>query len=484
MGFIKHGKSLKRRKTSNKNSSSDIIALEKTPSSSKSSKLSILERFPEDILFQIFIESGPHNNLPLVCKQINKTLKFTQKRINIYCCEEEDDDSVWDIYIPGDRQYCEDLEDDVNWYNLSLVKRMIRKWYLVNLNTRLIFNDIRSKIEYYKSTIFTEYPDLETSSPFIYKCINYYIDDIEELCEKYTTQAYAYADSILLNKFISAGVIYYAFDDAVIPRDGKSRRGYGMYHIPVMTQEQIKLETMVRLKEVKGIFASISYWFFQLRQNENYEPDSLANKMWNLRQYDMFEEILPGNIELPDYDDEIEFSENCYTIYDELRECDYYDFSDILYENGINSKEKFDMVLVLCDRQTSFFININKILYNTIKNFNGEDFKGSDATLAHYVHFLFQMSPTLEVEGKPPIDEMLRLYDKFEKQDCTVYGKNYFQKSITQDLTDALLLMLDRYAELGYDVSNAWECVFELKNNTLARLLISVCGPPNFPLHS
>ncbi|KAK6463243.1 hypothetical protein DFJ63DRAFT_312564 [Scheffersomyces coipomensis] len=414
--------------------------------------ISFLERFPPNILYDIYILSKPRNNLPFVNKRLYQILHFNPT-------------------------YSE-IED--KWDNLSIIIRMIRTWYLVDLNTRLDFDLLERKLNYYESYIAQIDPEVigVGLGPDMMKIVT---DNLQKIRQYISTcqlpcVRYALSDGVLTNNFNSEKLVSICFNEVMIPNCGNTLSGD---FLDILTLEEIDRETKFRLRAFKVMFSSISYWLQKL-QDSNYEMPTTTIEGSNIPQFELKETILEGNEGLPEYnkdDEDIDIkTENLSNKFNER------ELKDCMYDKGINSRRKFELVVSLNKIHHFTYVDVNRVLANTFRNLQNKDFDTTDISLWGVTKFLLSNVSSLEIKGIPPIDEVFRLYDYYENRDCRSYGVNYLGQSISEDIIGALFNVLEIYDKLKYPLDDLWQCVFDLKNHSLARFLMSYSKNPNFSI--
>ncbi|KAI5953530.1 hypothetical protein KGF54_002902 [Candida jiufengensis] len=152
-----------------------------------------LNHLPIDIITKIFILAGPNNNLPLINKSLYSNLKISG--IN-------NSETITTL---------EDLEiEDKPWTNYSILIKMIKMFFLHDINTRLNIDKIQTKIKYYEDQILQlriKYVEVERSLFYTKLLINLSI--LKEKFKFYTSieGKYVIDESLLNYKFISSQLL-------------------------------------------------------------------------------------------------------------------------------------------------------------------------------------------------------------------------------------------------------------------------------------
>ncbi|KAL6453569.1 hypothetical protein SBY92_005140 [Candida maltosa Xu316] len=192
MGFINPGKSLRKRKRRNDSTSSPSSSPLSSSSSSSSPSPSpslptdtphdklTLDTLPVEIIEKIFLHIGPHeNNLPLVNKRL-----------------------YWILHLENNYEYGTS-------YNFGLLEKMVRRYFLIDLNSRIDFETVEMKIDYYESQeslLQQNYPNYHKSVQWERFNTNLFI--LKDALEQFEEYGPALLSDILNFEFISENTLF------------------------------------------------------------------------------------------------------------------------------------------------------------------------------------------------------------------------------------------------------------------------------------
>ncbi|ODV80877.1 uncharacterized protein CANTADRAFT_99241 [Suhomyces tanzawaensis NRRL Y-17324] len=487
MGFINPGKPLKRAR---------YRAKQHKPKKLKIAPPRVIEpltlsTLPVDILYKIFVLSKPNNTLPLVNKEFYNLLKFDPQHET----------------------------NSGNWRNLSLVIEMIKTWYLVDLNTRIDFNLIHKKLEYYESRllqVIQEFayhqhdPDQSIEVNGNYKMIKRNLDIILHTVHKLqlNSTSKGISDKVLANKFVSKGLIEQFFKSYVFSLyNDESANEY----MNLMSEGEIVYERKTRLRFLRYKFKELSLNFQNLINQIHNETTALPTVNSNeddqsstpaMQEVESTEElILDENEKLPEYDDEkqqiepwllnsstnlsLPFSIRENTVIYDFEKVRYNrNFPTIIYRNGINTNAKFQLLKLLQRIYLFRFEDMDEILISTLYNFKPEEIhniKTSSLSLDQIMTFI--LSAKHGSITQIPVINLLKLYHEYEPKDCSEFGINYNGDLISEDISKALIqLLTDFYNQNEHEDLEIWRFVLESKNYNLAQLLMRFSECPSFEL--
>lgn len=226
MGFIQPGKSLKRKKIkgTQKKKKPKIPKIPAELIDIVEPKKSILERFPRNVVFKIFLYTGiEENNLSLTNKYFNLLFKFSSK-----------------------------LENSANWSNISLINGFIDNHYISDLNQNINIKKMEAKRAYYVKSF---PPSLENENLIkLIECI--------EIFKKFH---YGLSNKFFQYKFVNNDIISHIYD----------------MKVKVLQDDQIAEEIAERPKYLKSILKSLSSDLKKLRERQEEYDGNLPQERFN-----------------------------------------------------------------------------------------------------------------------------------------------------------------------------------------------------------
>lgn len=534
MGFLRPGKYINKRKLNRTKSKSSVeckrpctsdlkgaATTKSTPSynnSSDSTPPSIdsdtpisfspparptLQSLPVEILQTIFIYSGPFNNLPFLNKYFNHLLQFNPHEVT----------------------------ESSRWHNISLALEMIRRWYLVDANSRIDFNLVNRKLKYYRQKVEeilidwvasgNEGPQLQRDQ--VFRAVNSSIEALDSTLKDLATNDKFFLESIFLNRFITSMVLKTLGDHQILG------------------EEDSYFEVRDRLKYIRLKFKEIFTRLYELveRLNSGEICTATPPRKLEISELESVDEVVNDENEpLPIFNDEsltvtpwmkrrstrsnnYQYEQHGYTFklfnYERFR-----NFPPRFYK-GISDQKLLEWIKILHQVHSYSYLNVDLILQNTFETFLLENTASTNTTktsLKETVEFVLKSSVeehldenteandeeshtipitnntaipinTTEQTDEPPIDtqtntyrhrsftdrpliHLLKMYHNFENIDCTKYGRNYNNDTLIEDISKSLIILLTEFYDplVSGDDTNLWLCVVELKNFNLAQVLM------------
>ncbi|KAK6456206.1 uncharacterized protein RJT20DRAFT_128033 [Scheffersomyces xylosifermentans] len=511
MGFIKAGKSLKRlrhskssdsinsshnpkRRNPDSFSSSTILnddASYDSPEALDNQSLSILERFPFHIIYQIFIYSRPHNNLPLVNKAFHKLLKFDPRENDSY-------DQQSNSFIPLQL---------TSWHNASLAIDMVRTWYTIDLNCLLNFDRLEEIINFYQIRLEDcrdswnmRYPEIRMENdPMFRNAQGSITDAINTINDFRFHHKIALSDDVFSNKFVTARFIHEYFKLNVIAND------YSQPDIPclALSQEESENECKWRARFLREKFLEVSFLIskfqeamvdgtvmdYYSREGEHGERKPFpcyfttrTNVATDESDFSLLEGLErvseklingPVRICIDSNNNRIKFDNTIYRTRD---------FPFDMYNHGINSSRKFSLMRTMNQIYGIQFFDAESILVKTFDNYfprNIGSISTTELSLDDITKFVL-WDPCLITERT--VIEAFELFDIYEKKDCSEFGVNYKKDSLTDDISKAILRLLESFyhTDIFENDKALWRYVVDAKSFSLVQVLMKFNDTPHY----
>lgn len=462
-----------------------------------------LQSLPVEILQTIFIYSGPFNNLPFLNKYFNHLLQFNPHEVT----------------------------ESSRWHNISLALEMIRRWYLVDANSRVDFNLVNRKLKYYRQKVeeilidwvATGNEGQKLQRDQVFRAVNSSIEALDSTLKELAANDKFFLETIFLNRFITSMVLKTLGDHQILG------------------EEDSYFEVRDRLKFIRLKFKEIFTRLYELveRLNSGEICTATSPRKLEISELESVEEVVNDENEpLPIFNDEsvtvtpwmkrrstrsnnYQYEQHGYTFkifnYERFR-----NFPPRFYK-GISDQKLLEWIKILHHVHAYNYLNVDLILQNTFETFLLENtgLNSNNTSLKEIIEFVLKSSVeehldesteanneeshtipitdnttipitnNTEQTDEPPTDtqinpsrhrsftdrplvHLLKMYHNFENIDCTKYGRNYNNDTLTEDISKTLIILLSEFYGplVSGDDTNLWLCVVELKNFNLAQVLM------------
>lgn len=444
------------------------------------SNLTSLQDLPNSVIFKIFVFAGTGNNLPLVNKYYNQLLKFDP--------------------------FSSDFEV---WKNFPLVTEMVKEHYVVFFNSRLDFDLIDKKLNYYQD-IFDEFT--ERTGEYLMD-FGYHLLELVKNVQTFKGCSIAIDTNVLKNKFISKQSINkivswfkekfmdFSSDDERI----KVKQMALLYEHPnatLLSYDKLKGEATRRFHYIVLAFKACAYYADRMEEIRHPIPEKelIFVKDEAIAEFSIIK------------DDEKVF-EDWADSYSRGGDLDFYSFRYPhgapkympyeIYKHGITTVEKFELVEVLFLKYNLRIEFIDEMLVKTFSNFTPDNLVKLDYIKISLNKIVYpfrcpclprdrQFMPAdvvLEEKPLPPIIylqfpelaqilhqstiiKLFQLYDVYSKVDVKPYGFNCDGTDILEDIKLTIKQLLAEYFR-NRDVAcdKIWKFVNNSKNKSLKHLL-------------
>ncbi|KAG7660778.1 uncharacterized protein J8A68_005740 [[Candida] subhashii] len=460
MGFVNPGKSLKKRKlrksisltTSLSTCDNNDFFKHKKPQHSSIT----LDSLPPSIIKQIFIFVGPHNNLPLVNKRVNQILKFNPNL---------------------------QIETGAPWENFSLVKSMIDRYYLCDMNERVDFALVEDMIEYYFSRLgeITQKFGSECRQCELLGPIAINIGMIDNIVEVYKSEKFALLGTSVHNRFATI---------AVINKFARERCGES---ISFRTTEEIEFHKKRRLQILRFKFDELRYYLNRARaeleagqfdpcpdvREENYIQNILDSRS----QASPFEGS-EGIPQLPVYDDEDLRIEGFHDADFPKSLQVYLEYMDVNYQFPTPSDSDFVWTVPasLVSRDLEFAFSriphekvrhIDPLVSALLKWFHPEVIRSHhpSKSFEDYISLLLENTVCSDTH-EDAVYECFELYDIYSKQASPTPESKHRVEHMLEDLKRGALLLIQASGE-SFDSDQIWKYLRELGNKDLMHEILA-----------